>query len=62
MEGIELTGSANESPPLTDQEQRILDMYDKLEELQFEVALLKAQAVLSAQGRSSNLRLGNFTG
>ncbi|PQE25802.1 Centromere Cenp-H protein [Rutstroemia sp. NJR-2017a BBW] len=49
MEGIEFTGSANESPPLTDQEQRILDMYDKLEELQFEVALLKAQAVLSAQ-------------
>ncbi|PQE11162.1 Centromere Cenp-H protein [Rutstroemia sp. NJR-2017a BVV2] len=49
MEGIELTGSANESPPLTDQEQRILDMYDKLEELQFEVALLRAQAFLSAQ-------------
>ncbi|KAM3071339.1 hypothetical protein ACMFMG_008931 [Clarireedia jacksonii] len=49
MEGIELTGPANESPPLTDQEQRILDMYDKLEELQFEVALLKARDVLSSQ-------------
>jgi hypothetical protein len=46
MEGVEVTNR----PLLTDDEQRVLDVYDRLEELQFEIALLKAQGVLS-QGK-----------
>lgn len=52
MEGVEVTDAEKQSPPvLTDQEKRILDVYDRLEELQLEIALLKAQGVLS-QGES----------
>ncbi|KAJ8058313.1 hypothetical protein OCU04_012504 [Sclerotinia nivalis] len=48
MEGVEMTGSANDTPPLSEQEKRILEVYDKLEELQVEIALLKAQGVISS--------------
>lgn len=48
MEGVEATGIGVDSPPLmTEQEKRILEMYDRLEELQLEIALLKARGVLS---------------
>ena len=48
MEGIEVTGNAQDTTPLmTGQEKRILEVYDRLEELQLEIALLKAQGVLS---------------
>jgi hypothetical protein len=43
MEGVEMT----KQPLFTEQEQRILDVYDRLEELQLEIALLKAKGVLS---------------
>ncbi|CAD6447165.1 1ea32faf-a776-4f99-93b4-c9be746414a3 [Sclerotinia trifoliorum] len=48
MEGVEMTGSANDFPPFNEQEKRILEVYDKLEELQVEIALLKAQGVISS--------------
>jgi hypothetical protein len=48
MEGVEVTGGDVDSPPLmTEQEKRILEMYDRLEELQLEIALLQARGVLS---------------
>lgn len=48
MEGVEMTGTEKQSRPLlTDEEKRILQVYDRLEELQLEIALLKAQGVLS---------------
>jgi hypothetical protein len=48
MEGVELTGMEKQSPPLlTEDEKRILDVYDRLEELQLDIAHLKAQGVLS---------------
>jgi hypothetical protein len=48
MEGVELTGMEKQSPPLlTEDEKRILDVYDRLEELRLDIALLKAQGVLS---------------
>lgn len=58
MEGVEMTGPAKDTPPLSDQEKRILEVYDKLEELQFEIALLKAHGIIS-EGRmlSTNLLL-----
>lgn len=46
MEGVEVEST----PLLTAEEKRVLDVYDRLEELQLEIALLKAQGVLS-QGR-----------
>ncbi|KAI9644930.1 hypothetical protein NHQ30_006964 [Ciborinia camelliae] len=49
MEGVEMTGPVNDTPPLSDQEKRILEVYDKLEELQVEIALLKAQGVISSR-------------
>ena len=55
MEGVETTTeSATASPPLLSEEElRVLEVYDRLEELQLEIALLKAQGVLS-QGKSDN--------
>jgi hypothetical protein len=54
MEGVEAKGTYVDSPPLmTEQEERTLEMYDRLEELQLEIALLKARGVLS-QGMRSN--------
>jgi hypothetical protein len=48
MEGVEMTKEDTESQPiLTKQESRILDVYDRLEELQLEIELLRAQGVLS---------------
>lgn len=48
MEGLVVTSTvANRSPVITGQEQRILEVYDRLEELQLEIALLRAQGVLS---------------
>jgi len=48
MEGVELTSPKMEALPLlSEDEKRILDVYDRLEELQLEIALLKAQGVLS---------------
>jgi hypothetical protein len=48
MEGVELTSMEKQSPPLlTEDEKRILDVYDRLEELQLDIAHLKAQGVLS---------------
>jgi len=48
MEGVEATGGPQLAPPLmTEQEKRILEVYDRLEELQLEIALLKAQGILS---------------
>ena len=47
MEGVEITTSEPKQPLFTEQERRILDVYDRLEELQLEIALLKARGVLS---------------
>jgi len=47
MEGVEASGVVDSTPLLTEDEGRILEMYDRLEELQLEIALLKAQGVLS---------------
>ena len=49
MEGVEATGGAQQiaQPLLTEQETRILEVYERLEELQLEIALLKAQGILS---------------
>jgi hypothetical protein len=48
MEEVEVTGGDVDRPPLmTEQEKRILEMYDRLEELQLEIALLQARGVLS---------------
>lgn len=42
MEGVEAT---NVTPLMTEDEKRILEVYDRLEELQLEITLLKAQGV-----------------
>jgi hypothetical protein len=47
MEGLEAT---NVTPLMTEDEKRILEVYDRLEELQLEIALLKAQGVFN-QGK-----------
>jgi len=44
MQGVEMT---ERSPLLTKDEERILEVYDRLEELQLEIALLKAHGILS---------------
>jgi hypothetical protein len=44
MAGVEAT---NDIPLLTVDEKRILTIYDRLEDLQLEIALLKAQGVLT---------------
>ena len=51
-----------QSPPLmTEDEKRVLEVYDRLEQLQLEIALLKAQGVLS-QGESSICYLSKSLG
>ncbi len=51
-----MTGTERESRPLlTEEEKRILEVYDRLEELQLEIALLKAQGVLSQGERFSRI-------
>lgn len=53
MEGVEFTSGQTFVPMsiLSDDEKRVLEIYDSLEELQLEVALLRAQGVLF-QGNS----------
>jgi hypothetical protein len=56
MEGLESTNPDTSNPPLmTEDEQRVLEVYDRLEELQLEIALLKAQGLLS-QGKFMQAR------
>lgn len=53
MEGVETTTAEPANMPLmSEQETKILELYDRAEELQLEIALLKAQGVLSSQGES----------
>jgi hypothetical protein len=48
MEGVETTSMEIDTAPLmTEQERRVLEVYDRVEELQLEIALLKARGVLS---------------
>lgn len=47
MEGVENDATIEVSPLFTEQEQRVLDIYDRMEELQLEIALLKSQGTLS---------------
>jgi hypothetical protein len=55
MEGVETSQEIRQNQPLlTEEEKRVLDVYDRLEELQQEIALLKAQGVLS-QGKRAEL-------
>ncbi|KAK0104623.1 hypothetical protein ONS95_004909 [Cadophora gregata] len=49
QDGADVEMSDAQAPPLmTEDEKRILEVYDRLEELQLEIALLKAQGVLSS--------------
>lgn len=47
MEGIESTTTSIENPLMTARETTVLELYDRLEELQLEIALLRAQGVIS---------------
>lgn len=48
MDGVESTNPVvGSSPLMREEEKRVLELYDRLEELQLEIALLKAQRVLS---------------
>lgn len=47
MEGVENTSPNQELPLLTERESAVLALYDRLEELQLEIAVLKAQGVIS---------------
>ncbi|CZR62042.1 uncharacterized protein PAC_11939 [Phialocephala subalpina] len=50
MEGAEFTSAElAQIPLLTEDEKRVLEIYDRLEELHLEVALLKARGVLSQE-------------
>ncbi|KAM0130416.1 hypothetical protein ACHAO1_007923 [Botrytis cinerea] len=55
MDGVEMTGIATDIPPLSEQEKRILEVYDKLEELRVEIALLKAQGVISSEEQEEEI-------
>ncbi|KAH7330174.1 centromere protein H (CENP-H)-domain-containing protein [Rhexocercosporidium sp. MPI-PUGE-AT-0058] len=55
MDDVEMS-DAQVPPLMTEDERRILDVYDRLEELQLEIALLKAQGVLS-RGESIRYRV-----
>jgi hypothetical protein len=50
MEGVEDTQAEVDDPLFTAQEQRVLDLYARMEELQLENILLKSQVTLS-QGK-----------
>ncbi|EPE36657.1 hypothetical protein GLAREA_08820 [Glarea lozoyensis ATCC 20868] len=50
MEGVEEAPAEIDQPLFTEQEQRVLDLYARMEELQLNIALLKSQGTLS-QGR-----------
>jgi hypothetical protein len=47
MEGVEHNQMKIEDPLFTAQEQRVLDLYERMEELQLEIALLQSQGTLS---------------
>lgn len=47
MEGVIPTSGEPQNPLMTEDERRILEVYDRLEELQLEIALLKSQGVFS---------------
>ena len=56
MEGVEVTETEVDSSPLmTEQEKRILEVYDRLEELQLEIALLRARGILSKGMHSDHI-------
>ena len=50
MEGVEKSQDEVEQPLFTAQERRVLDLYERMEELQLNIALLKSQVTLS-QGK-----------
>jgi hypothetical protein len=50
MEGVEGNQTEVDNPLFTAQEQRVLDLYARMEELQLEIVLLKSQGTLS-QGK-----------
>lgn len=54
MEGLEMANAGNteDHPLLTEDEKRVLELYDRLEELQLEMAVLRAHGILS-QGQVS---------
>jgi len=54
MEGVKFTKRDMESPSLLTEETQILDLYDRLEELQLEIALLKVHGV-SLRGQSGRI-------
>jgi hypothetical protein len=55
MEGVEKTEAETEPHLFTAQEQRVLDLYERMEELQLNIALLKSQGTLS-RGTITTLR------
>lgn len=57
MEGIENDATVEAIPLFTEQEQRVLDLYDRLEELQLEIALLKSQGTLSQGNNKSYIHI-----
>ena len=61
MEGVEGTNPTTSDPQLmTEDEKRVLELYDRLEELQFEIALLKAQGLLSPGKSIRTVDLNGF--
>lgn len=57
MEGVEKDTTVEAIPLFTEQEQRVLDLYDRLEELQLEIALLKSQGTLSQGNNESYIHI-----
>lgn len=50
MEGVEFSSSqtaVDDTPLLTEKEKQLLELYDRSETLQLEIALLKAKGVLT---------------
>jgi hypothetical protein len=47
MDGVETTDELENRPLMTEDEKRVLAVYRRLEELQFEIAVLKAKGILS---------------
>jgi hypothetical protein len=53
MEGVEAANVEPETPLMTARETAALKLYDRLEELQLEIAFLSARGVILTQGKSS---------
>ncbi len=47
MHGLEITDELEIRPLMTEDEKRVLAVYRRFEELQFEIAVLKAKGILS---------------